>query len=1434
MLIDTKQQLLHQAYRQLTAVQKSIVQIFALLGEPTNRERARLCWNEAMLPQQGDRTSSINPSIHLAGQQNSQRLRQRFKISAGQLEGPQFSEEVRVLISRGLLSQQRTEGPRCHDLLVEIALRDAVMTGSFEPMAQAIEQRLPIRTHYQSSTRDFRSPTEFMRSLRIAIYRENAEAIETLFSEISHISWRADLNFYTILREILTNPFDADWMQQLSQAFREMGLSAILENSAERCEPADEAFELLGETYVEEDISVELCLLYAEQLWLRNCLEEAQTVMSSIEGADDLDDFVPQYEGLRGAIAFLSGNTQAAIAYYHLGIQAAGDTPAEQAAWFEYPASLLFLFALLQDGQLAALQEAEKYVVLIQQQSHHWLKNGMPMLHCVVQMQQGKLTLNAVQQFNRHRISTAGLPALIEMYSLYWLSIDNVAQVLSGQLSHLSQIAMEAGYGWIALETAELLRRFQPESVYAQIVETLRDQADSLPLIDVIEKKDAWERSLNALVDLTQKGGQSPAAPSHATFRMIWRLRFNGPSHWSLTPLEQKIGAKGNWTKGKPIALKRLYTHDSIPDYASEQDRQICATVDVEYQQSSYYYRSAQPVFFFTQRTLLALAGHPLVFWEESPTVRVEVVSGEPELLVKRLEGERLSIELSPPVKNAEILAFKETPTRLKVIPVTADHRRIAEVLGPNNRLEVPAAAEERVLQAIASVAGLVTVQSDIGGGVEAEEVPADATTRVHLLPAGEGLRVSLLTHPFPEGGSYYPPGQGGETVIAEVDGKRLKTKRDLIAERENAQAVIAACPSLEQSDLEDGEWLIDEPSECLELLLQLQSLGDAVTIEWPEGEKFKVSHRLGINDFKFDIRQQQDWFAASGEVQISENRVMDLRQLMALLEGSSGQFIPLAGGEFLALTDEFRQRLQTLGRLSQPHGKELRIHGLAALALDEMIDDVEQLEVDQAWKDHIARIQAAREIEPELPKTLQANLRDYQSEGYTWLARLANWGVGACLADDMGLGKTLQGLALVLSRCDQGPTLVLAPTSVCMNWASEAERFAPSLQVKDFGAGDRTARQPLLDGLGANDLLVCSYGLIQQEDVAAMLAAISWQNIVLDEAQAIKNHATKRSQAVMALQGSFKIIMTGTPIENHLGELWNLFRFINPGLLGSLDSFNLRFANPIERDQDTEASNTLRRLIQPFILRRTKDQVLKELPSRTEITLPVELSTEEMAFYEALRREALEKLNDSEAQAGQKHLQVLAEIMKLRRACCNPSLVKPELAIPSTKLEQFSELIAELLDNGHKALVFSQFVDHLKILRNHLDQQQIAYQYLDGSTPAKKRKQSVDAFQQGEGDVFLISLKAGGTGLNLTAADYVIHMDPWWNPAVEDQASDRAHRIGQQRPVTIYRLVAKGTIEDKIVALHQVKRDLADSLLTGTDMSSKVSTEQLLSLIQQ
>ncbi|MCK5885864.1 MAG: DEAD/DEAH box helicase, partial [Alcanivorax sp.] len=356
------------------------------------------------------------------------------------------------------------------------------------------------------------------------------------------------------------------------------------------------------------------------------------------------------------------------------------------------------------------------------------------------------------------------------------------------------------------------------------------------------------------------------------------------------------------------------------------------------------------------------------------------------------------------------------------------------------------------------------------------------------------------------------------------------------------------------------------------------------------------------------------------------------------------------------------------------------------------------------------------------------------------------------------------------------------------MNWLDEALRFAPTLRAARFGeAGDR---QTQIDQLQAFDVLVCSYGLLQNE--GERLAGVPWHTIVADEAQAIKNAATKRSRAVMALQGDFKMITTGTPIENHLGELWNLFRFINPGLLGSLQQFNQRFATPIEVHDDREVRQQLKQLIRPFILRRMKSDVLTELPARTEVTLHVELDEQEQVFYEAVRREAVKRLADAgeEGNPGKQRVRMLAEIMRLRRACCNPRLVVPETTIGSSKLKAFGSVLQELLDSRHKALVFSQFVGHLSILREYLDQQGISYQYLDGSTPVKQRKRAVDAFQNGEGDVFLISLKAGGSGLNLTAADYVIHMDPWWNPAVEDQASDRAHRMGQQRPVTIYRMV--------------------------------------------
>jgi SNF2 family DNA or RNA helicase len=460
----------------------------------------------------------------------------------------------------------------------------------------------------------------------------------------------------------------------------------------------------------------------------------------------------------------------------------------------------------------------------------------------------------------------------------------------------------------------------------------------------------------------------------------------------------------------------------------------------------------------------------------------------------------------------------------------------------------------------------------------------------------------------------------------------------------------------------------------------------------------------------------------------------------------------------------------------------------------------------------------------PTVPSTLQAELRDYQLEGYQWLARLAHWGVGACLADDMGLGKTVQALALLLDRAPNGPALVVAPISVAMNWQAEVARFAPTLTVRAYHSNRSLA------DLGPFDVVIASYGMLQSDAVA--FGEQHWHSVVLDEAQVIKNAATKRSQAAMALTADFKMIASGTPVENHLGELWNLFRFINPGLLGSKERFAERFSNPIERGEKP-ARLHLKKLIQPFILRRTKTQVLSELPSRTEITLQVELSEEERHLYEALRQEAIIKIANLKTGDGQS-MQVLAEITKLRRFCCNPKLVLKNSTVAGSKLAVFADTVEELLENRHKALVFSQFVDHLAIVREWIEHKGISYQYLDGSTPALERKKRVDAFQAGKGDIFLISLKAGGTGLNLTAADYVIHLDPWWNPAVEDQASDRAHRMGQLRPVTIYRLVAQDTIEEKIIALHAQKRDLADSLLDGGDAAGRMDTAALLRLLKE
>lgn len=1324
------------------------------------------------------------------------------------------------LLALGLLVQNSGQGPQCNPLLVEVSTRDAIQSNRFETFAKVVQEKLPISTRWKNGPRYFTSENQFIREVRIGIYRKNVKFIHQQLEDYYKYSYQTDkISLTEIYQLVCNNPFDATWFRTLPQEMYQGAIASILTTSVADLIPAQDAFELLREDCAKPDTPDVLRVLLIEQLILRGHLADAQQVL------DQLPSSYRTITGdLQGWLLFLQGDNERAIACYSNTLQALKKNAGKAKVYFQSISGLFFILALIKQGGYEQLRDAQTYANAAQQMKH-WLKWTYGNLEYVVQIQQGDLSKKDALFNAPPRIEYHSIESLIRALCLYWVDRDRTKRALDSMLPLFYEEADEAGYTLLAMESAELLARLKPRSGYAKKAAALRKDSGIQSFIDIIQPQEAWELTLKALTNLYPE--PQATAKSLATQRLVWFITYF-PSGCLLQPREQSINAKGEWGKGRPVAVKRLKNNPNEFKYLTPQDLQACAHIKAV--NVGYY---GQVEYMFGERAIAALVSHPYVFWEEAPTIRVEIVKGEPELLVTKGKKEQLTLQFSPKLaEKKDIVVVKESPTRLKVIEITPDHRRIADLLGKQNRLEVPTAAQERVLAAISAVSRIVTVQSDIGGAAaNAEAVPADSKPHVHLLPVGTGLKVAVLSRPFQTGGSYYRPGSGGETVIAEIDGKRLQTTRNLAEEKQLAKAVIDACPSLKRYEEEDGEWLIEDPEDCLELLLELHGLADTIVLEWPEGEKMRVSHHAGLQNLKLTIKRQNDWFSTDGELTLDNQTVLDMKRLMELIDQTPSRFIPLGEGQFLALTQEFRKRLDELRAFSDASGKGLRIHPLAALSLEDWMDEVGDLKADKHWKSHIQRIKEVQAFEPTLPSTLQAELRDYQLDGFRWLARLAHWGVGACLADDMGLGKTLQALALILTRAPKGPTLIVAPTSVGMNWLSEAQRFAPTLNAIQFGSGDR---QKLLNNLQPFDMLICTYGLLQQEEVADMLSNVQWQTIVLDEAQSIKNFATKRSQAAMNLQGGFKLITTGTPIENHLGELWNLFRFINPGLLGSLESFNQRFAIPIERYGDKQARHRLRTLIQPFLLRRTKNQVLQELPSRTEILLHVDLSKEEIAFYEALRRDAIAKLADSDAVAGAKHLQVLAEIMKLRRACCNTQLVKPDIALPSSKLQLFGEVLEELLDNHHKALVFSQFVDHLKLIRNYLDQQNIHYQYLDGSTPAAERKKRVDAFQSGEGSVFLISLKAGGTGLNLTAADYVIHMDPWWNPAVEDQASDRAHRIGQQRPVTIYRLVAKNTIEEKIVDLHQHKRDLADSLLEGADVSGKISTNELLRLIQE
>ena len=671
------------------------------------------------------------------------------------------------------------------------------------------------------------------------------------------------------------------------------------------------------------------------------------------------------------------------------------------------------------------------------------------------------------------------------------------------------------------------------------------------------------------------------------------------------------------------------------------------------------------------------------------------------------------------------------------------------------------------------------------------------ADTRVSAASVAASLQAMVT---FDYGGHIVQPGTGATTFDP---GRRLLIRRD-IAQETAAINRLTQLGFWRQWDVEYArQHLAITTARFPFVVRELVSEGWRVEAE---GRAFR-----SVESMRSDVRSGIDWFELHGSVDFGENQVVPLPRLLdAFRHGRTT--LTLDDGTTGIVPEEWLRSWAGIAGVGETTGDHVRFKMSQVALLDAALALQPAVRVDERFartRDELASFQGITALDP--ASSFAGQLRDYQRDALGWFAFLKRFGFGGCLADDMGLGKTVMVLAwldrLRAMKQARAPSLVVVPRSVVFNWKEEAARFAPKLRVLDFSGASRSVGR--LDG---HDIILTSYGTLRRD--ALILKDVEFEYAILDEAQTIKNANTAAAKAARLIRSKHRLALSGTPVENHLGELWSLFEFLNPGLLGTSSAF-ARHRGAAAK-QDRAAIEVLARGIRPFVLRRTKAQVAPELPVRTELTMHCDMQGLQRELYDELRNHyrtaLLGRIEKDGLQKSKMH--ILEALLRLRQAACHPALIDPRHKdVPSAKFDALLPHLAEVREEGHKALVFSQFTSLLALLRTRLDASGTQYAYLDGRT--RDRQAVVEQFQTDPAcDVFLISLKAGGLGLNLTAAEYVYLLDPWWNPAVEAQAIDRAHRIGQSRQVFAYRLLATGTVEEKIAELQKSKRELADAIV--------------------
>lgn len=710
------------------------------------------------------------------------------------------------------------------------------------------------------------------------------------------------------------------------------------------------------------------------------------------------------------------------------------------------------------------------------------------------------------------------------------------------------------------------------------------------------------------------------------------------------------------------------------------------------------------------------------------------------------------------------------------------------------------------------------------GSAVEWEDVCEAPTPRLYL-SENEGELQGQLRFGYGPVEVRYDAALPAESIQRKPESATLvRVQRQSEPEREAYEALSSATFGLKRAPnpAPAGHFRLRARTHPVDFLLNGVPRLAAAGFEVFGEEQLKTA-RVNRNTptISFNVSSGIDWFDVQTAVKFGELDVAlpDIRRALRKRE----RYIKLADGSIGEIPEDWLERYKHLFDLGEATDEGLRLSRHHITLIEDALGEANQAHIDAEFERRRAKLRALNQenfqgVAPrDLPPGFVGELRPYQKAGYEWLHFLREFDFGGCLADDMGLGKTIQTLAFLLSLYGDPATrpaqasLLVVPRSLLVNWQRESARFTPNLRLLEFFDADRVKDTAVFEGV---DLVITTYGVMLRD--IQLLHGYTFHYAILDESQSIKNPLSQTARAAHLLRADHRLVLTGTPIENSTAELWSQFAFLNPGLLGSLQYFKTEFGLPIEKKSDEKSAARLRRLVFPFILRRTKDQVAPELPPRTERILYCDMTPTQRKLYVKTRdyyRDLLLGMVEKDG-LNNSRMKILEGLLRLRQICNHPQLVDEKHHIDSGKFELLLETLETLQSENHKALVFSQFVQMLSLVRRELDARQTPYAYLDGQT--HNRQDRVDEFQSDPNiPFFLISLKAGGLGLNLTAADYVLHIDPWWNPAVEMQASDRTHRIGQDKPVFVYKLIARDSVEEKILQLQERKKALVDQIIT-------------------